>query len=65
MVCAVTFSGGRAHFRSRFVKTTAYVEEHTAERMLFRGMMGSQPPARKGADVVDDERTYLFKNPSK
>eukprot|EP01126_Amoeba_proteus_P049638 TRINITY_DN5817_c0_g1_i12.p1 TRINITY_DN5817_c0_g1~~TRINITY_DN5817_c0_g1_i12.p1 ORF type:complete len:271 (-),score=33.81 TRINITY_DN5817_c0_g1_i12:79-891(-) len=45
MVQAITFKGdGTAHFRSNYVKTSGYVREQTEKKMLFRGMMGSNPP---------------------
>ncbi|MEE4145349.1 MAG: carotenoid oxygenase family protein [Halieaceae bacterium] len=37
MISAVSFTGGRAHFRNRYVRTTKYVEEKKSEKILFRG----------------------------
>ena len=40
---AVTFTGGRVHFNSRFVRTTKYLKETAEQRILFRGV-GTQIP---------------------
>jgi len=37
MISAVTFSGGRAHFRNRYIRTRKYVEEKKRNQILFRG----------------------------
>jgi all-trans-8'-apo-beta-carotenal 15,15'-oxygenase len=37
MISAVTFSGGRAHFRNRYVQTRKYVDESKSNRILYRG----------------------------
>lgn len=42
MVCAITFSQGRAHFCNRFVKTDGYLAEQKAQRILYRGVFGTQ-----------------------
>ena len=61
MVCRITFTkDGRALFKSRFVRTSGFVDEQKAQRALYRGMMGTKPKAVGG----DDSRAYLFKNPS-
>ncbi len=44
MVCAVSFKEGRAHFRNRFVRTQAFVEEQQAGKILYRGVFGTQKP---------------------
>ena len=44
VVCALTLHGGRAHFKSRFVRTASHVAEEEAGQMLFQGQMGSRVP---------------------
>lgn len=44
MVCAIAFKEGRAHFRNRFVRTAAFVEEQAAKKVLYRGVFGTQKP---------------------
>lgn len=43
MICALTFIDGKVHFRSRFVDTKPRQDERRAEKMLYRGQMGSNP----------------------
>ncbi|MGB3694233.1 MAG: carotenoid oxygenase family protein [Spirulinaceae cyanobacterium] len=44
MVCAISFQEGSAHFRNRFVRTEAFVEEQEAGKILYRGVFGTQKP---------------------
>ena len=45
LVCGLTFTGdGRVHFRSRFVNSKHRQAETQAQKMLYRGQMGSLPP---------------------
>lgn len=44
MVSAFSFKEGKAYYRNRFVKTTAYVEEQSAGKILYRGVFGTQKP---------------------
>lgn len=45
MVCAISFlPDGRVHFRNRFVRTEGYVKEQEAQKMLYRGVFGTQKP---------------------
>ena len=44
MVCAFTFTEGKVHFRNRFVRTEAFVEEQAAGKMLYRGVFGTAKP---------------------
>ena len=44
MVCAISFKQGKAHFRNRFVRTQAFVEEQEAGKILYRGVFGTQKP---------------------
>jgi all-trans-8'-apo-beta-carotenal 15,15'-oxygenase len=43
-ISAVFFARGCAHFRSRFVRTEAFVKEREAEKILYRGVFGTQKP---------------------
>lgn len=44
MISRITFTKGRAHFRNSFVKTTGYLEEKKAGKILYRGVFGTQKP---------------------
>ncbi|NJK35804.1 MAG: Apocarotenoid-15,15'-oxygenase [Oscillatoriales cyanobacterium SM2_2_1] len=44
MVVAVTFTGDRAHFQNRFVQTPGYLAEQRADKILYRGVFGTQKP---------------------
>jgi all-trans-8'-apo-beta-carotenal 15,15'-oxygenase len=53
MVSAIAFEDGRAHYRNRFVRTAAYVEEQEAQRILYRGVFGTQKPGGWLANAFD------------
>lgn len=53
MVSAIAFENGRAHYRNRFVRTKAYLEEQEAQRILYRGVFGTQKPGGWLANVFD------------
>jgi hypothetical protein len=36
-VCAIKFAEGKAHFRSKYVKTTGYMMEKKAQKLIFKG----------------------------
>lgn len=74
-LCALAFSGdGRAHFRSRYVESRHRQAERDAQRMIFRGQMGSLPPgfsrlratAAAAAMMLPGrhKNPYPFRNPS-
>ncbi|HHP7231963.1 MAG TPA: carotenoid oxygenase family protein [Xenococcaceae cyanobacterium] len=44
MICAFRIKNGQAHFRNRFVKTEAYLQEQAAQKILYRGVFGTQKP---------------------
>ena len=44
MISAFTFKDGQAFFRNRFIETKAYVEEKEANKILYRGVFGTQKP---------------------
>jgi all-trans-8'-apo-beta-carotenal 15,15'-oxygenase len=44
MISAFSFQNGQAYYRNRFVKTTAYLEEKAAGKILYRGVFGTQRP---------------------
>jgi len=73
MVCSLSFAGdGKVRFRSKYVKTSGYVAEKEAKRMIFKGMMGTKPPTSWTESIsewtTDIKRGKLpnqrFKNPS-
>jgi all-trans-8'-apo-beta-carotenal 15,15'-oxygenase len=53
MVCAFSFGNGRAHFRNRYVQTQGYLEEQQAEKILYRGVFGTQKPGGWLANLLD------------
>ena len=44
MISAFYFQAGKAHYRNRFVKTEAYLQEQAARKILYRGVFGTQKP---------------------
>lgn len=53
MISRITFSDGRAHFRNRFIRTEAYLEEQKAGKILYRGVFGTQKPGGWLANIFD------------
>jgi len=53
MISAIAFSNGRAYFRNRFIRTTAYVEEQKAQKILYRGVFGTQKSGGWLANAFD------------
>ena len=53
MISAIAFSNGRAHFRNRFIRTAAYLEEKKAGKILYRGVFGTQKPGGWLANAFD------------
>jgi all-trans-8'-apo-beta-carotenal 15,15'-oxygenase len=53
MMSRISFNHGRAHFRNRFVRTTGYLEEQKAGKILYRGVFGTQKPGGWLANAFD------------
>lgn len=53
MISRISFSNGRAHFRNRFIRTEAYLEEQKAGKILYRGVFGTQKPGGWLANIFD------------
>ncbi|OUC14825.1 MAG: Apocarotenoid-15,15'-oxygenase [Alkalinema sp. CACIAM 70d] len=53
MICAFTFQSGRVHFRNRYVQTEGYVAEQKAEKILYRGVFGTQRSGGFWANAFD------------
>ena len=53
MICSFSFAEGRCHFRNRFVETEEFLAEKQAEKMLYRGVFGSQKPGGWLANLFD------------
>ncbi|MBE9042253.1 carotenoid oxygenase family protein [Oscillatoriales cyanobacterium LEGE 11467] len=53
MVCAIAFKDGRAHFKNRFVRTEGYIAEQKANKMLYRGVFGTQKSGGWWANAFD------------
>eukprot|EP01062_Namystynia_karyoxenos_P058364 TRINITY_DN49921_c0_g1_i1.p1 TRINITY_DN49921_c0_g1~~TRINITY_DN49921_c0_g1_i1.p1 ORF type:complete len:537 (+),score=191.92 TRINITY_DN49921_c0_g1_i1:77-1612(+) len=60
LVCALSISRGRAHFRSRFVQTFSHAEEQRAGRMIYPGQMGTRPPPGGKRKFRDMAHTNVF-----
>ncbi len=44
MISSFAFEAGKAYFRNRFVRTEAYLKEQEANKILYRGVFGTQKP---------------------
>lgn len=53
MISAIAFHDGKAYFHNRFIRTTAYVEEQKAGKILYRGVFGTQKPGGWLANIFD------------
>lgn len=53
MVSAITFTGDRAHFQNRYVRTPEFEAEQKAGRILYRGVFGTPKPGGWLANVFD------------
>jgi all-trans-8'-apo-beta-carotenal 15,15'-oxygenase len=53
MISRITFTNGRAHFRNQFVKTEGYLAEQKANKILYRGVFGTQKPGGWLANIFD------------
>lgn len=53
MINAIAFKEGKAHFRSRFVRTEGYLAEQAAGKILYRGVFGTQKPGGWLANAFD------------
>lgn len=53
MVCSIAFANGRAYFRNRFVRTDGFVAEQKAQKLLYRGVFGTQKPGGWLANAFD------------
>eukprot|EP01064_Diplonema_japonicum_P015617 TRINITY_DN23355_c0_g1_i1.p1 TRINITY_DN23355_c0_g1~~TRINITY_DN23355_c0_g1_i1.p1 ORF type:complete len:545 (+),score=173.30 TRINITY_DN23355_c0_g1_i1:52-1635(+) len=61
MVCALSFTNGKVHFRNKYVETYTHKKEKEAGRMLFPGQMGSRPPpGGKLSKYRDPSHTNVF-----
>ncbi|MBD2462386.1 carotenoid oxygenase family protein [Oscillatoria sp. FACHB-1407] len=53
MISAIAFKDGRAHYRNRFVRTEGFVAEQAAQKILYRGVFGTQKPGGWLANAFD------------
>ena len=53
MIAAFTFQDGKAHFRNRFVQTEAYQQEQAQQKILYRGVFGTQKPGGLLNNIFD------------
>lgn len=59
MICAVTFTQGKAHFRNRYVRTEGYLAETAAGKILYRGVFGTQKPGGWLANIFDLKSKHI------
>jgi all-trans-8'-apo-beta-carotenal 15,15'-oxygenase len=53
MITALRFAGGSAELRNRFVRTEGWLAEEQADRVLYRGVFGTQKPGGPVANAFD------------
>ena len=53
MIAAFSFKDGKASFSNRFVKTQPYLEEQAAQKILYRGVFGTQKPGGLLSNIFD------------
>ena len=53
MISAFYFQNGRAYFKNRFVETEAYLKEKAADKILYRGVFGTQKPGGWLSNIFD------------
>ncbi|MGD1905757.1 MAG: carotenoid oxygenase family protein [Leptolyngbyaceae cyanobacterium] len=53
MISRIAFRGGKAHYRSRYVRTEGYVAEQKVGKPLYRGVFGTQKPGGFWANAFD------------
>ncbi len=53
MICKVTFSDGKAHFRNRYVRTQGYCKEQQKGEIAYRGVFGTEKPGGQLANAFD------------
>ena len=53
MISAIAFCDGRAYFRNRFIRTSGYLQEQEAGKILHRGVFGTQKPGGWLANAFD------------
>ncbi len=56
MICRLSFVGGRAHFANSYVKTPEYLAEQKAQKILYRGVFGTQKTGGWLANAFDLRR---------
>lgn len=53
MIAAFSIQDGKVHFRNRYVRTEGYVAEQKAQKILYRGVFGTQKPGGWFANIFD------------
>jgi len=53
MISAFSFQAGKVHYHNRFVKTEAYSAEQEADKILYRGVFGTQKPGGLFSNLFD------------
>ena len=53
MITALRFAGGQVELRNRFVRTEGWLAEEQADRVLYRGVFGTQKPGGPVANAFD------------
>ena len=53
MIAAMRFDNGRVQLTNRFVRTEGWLAEEKADKVLYRGVFGSQKPGGRLANAFD------------
>jgi len=61
MITSITFNEGKAHFRSKYVKTAGYETEEKKKRAVMKGMMGTVPANKPWAEWLDELQKDIFR----
>jgi all-trans-8'-apo-beta-carotenal 15,15'-oxygenase len=59
MICRISFVDGRAHFANSYVKTPQYLAEQEAQKILYRGVFGTQKMGGWLANAFDLRRKNI------
>ncbi|MEW5313273.1 MAG: hypothetical protein WDW38_004857 [Sanguina aurantia] len=60
LIASIAIKGGRAHFRSAFIRTQEYELETKAQKVLFRGTFATQ----RSGGVLNNALNLVIKNTS-
>jgi all-trans-8'-apo-beta-carotenal 15,15'-oxygenase len=53
MICAIAIKNGQAYFQNKFVRTEGYLAEQKAQKILYRGIFGTEKSGGWLANIFD------------